>query len=191
MNKKIDKKVKETKPVNTLLTAAIGGLTEMLNKVSETVNVLFGKQAKSNALKRVQAYVRPGEREDYERWIEVADGLKKHIGYADLKAIERQRASGSIRYLRQIVGVNARPTAPRVNKKIKPEIRAVTLDDLAEKNTRVILPKSGKTQNERIALVKQVLTALDNAFGTSRHDTLELILIATADQSGVKKQKVA
>lgn len=167
----------ETKKIAPKLEAAITGLYELYGHCADLLGK--GKQA---ALDRVRSYVQ-GNR---DKWAEVATGLKDHIGYADLKADEKQRASNNLRYLRQIVGVKARPTVKRGT---RPAASSAVIDaqDVADKYDRVILPDTGKTQRERLALVQQVLTALDNAFGSTRAETIELVLLAT-QQNGQKKQ---
>jgi hypothetical protein len=174
---KAKQKTADKKPISKNLQAAITGLFELYGHCA----VLLGTGKKA-ALDRVRSYVH-GNR---ERWQEVATGLKDHIRYADMKPDDKQRASNNLRYLRSIVGVAARPTTKRGKKPEHAGKSPIDTQDIANRDGRVILPETGKTQNERYALIGQVLTALDNALGTSRAETVELILLAT-QQRGARK----
>ncbi|MFA5321956.1 MAG: hypothetical protein WC373_04725 [Smithella sp.] len=176
MKKTSDKTETKVEKIAPKLQAAITGLLELYDHCAD----LLGK-SKQAALDRVRAYVQ-GNR---DKWQEVATGLKDHTGYAKLKAEDKQRASNNLRYLRQVVGVKARPTVKR-GKASKP-VTEIDLQALADKHDKVILPDTGRTPNERAALINQVLTALDNALGCTRADTIELILTVTRS-NGAKKQ---
>jgi hypothetical protein len=175
-----EKTSKTEEKKNPRLEAAIGGLSELYDGCSSAIASMLNTAAKKAALKRAQDYI-SGK---YDRWVEVRDGLKKHVGYDDMKKDERERVTNNLRYLRQIVGVAARPT----KKRIPPKIQSDSDDNANSNSARVILPDVGTAQNERLALVNQVLTALDEAFACDRSETVELILLAT-QQAGKEKAR--
>jgi hypothetical protein len=91
--------------------------------------------------------------------------------------------SDTLRNFREQLGVK-----PRKTKKRKTATGAAPED----KSASVTLPEVGKTDNERLALVMQVLTALDNALGTTRNETLALIVqVADSDRAKENKAKKA
>ena len=56
----------------------------------------------------------------------------------------------------------------------------------------VPVPEIGNTENEKLALVMQVMTALDNALGTTREETIALIIkAAEVTETKTKKNKAA
>ncbi len=157
---------KEAEKIDQALETAISGLAEL----SDSLETLIDGNGKKAALQRVMDYVRPASAGAVERWNAVKSGLKARMKYGDLKSIERQRLTGRIRYLRGLLGIVARKrkTVVKVPPTMPPE--------LAEASGRVILPELAvKNQNGRKAMVLAVLTALDQAFGCERKETLALI----------------
>jgi hypothetical protein len=182
-DKQIAKSDSEKAQQALALGAAIDAVVEMAGVVKSAIQRLFDKSDKKAVYLTVTAYVKPGTDEDYKRYTQVAAGVKDVMHFNVMPDGEKAHLSDMLRNFREKLGVKARKT-----KKRKTATGAAPKD----RGASVILPEVGKTDNERIALVMQVMTALDNALGTTRQETVALIIkAAEVSKAEIKKNKAA
>jgi hypothetical protein len=164
------------------LSKAIDAMAGAYAKVKNLIARLFDKSEKEAIYKIVSDYVKPGTDDDRKRAMQVCDGVKDQLNYEVMTESEQAALNSTLREFREKIGVKARKT-----KKRKP-VKNLTDD----KSASVILPEIGNTENEKLALVMQVMTALDSALGTTREETIALIIkAAEATETKVKKNKAA
>ncbi len=150
------------------LSKAIDAMTGMYGTVKTCIARLFDKSEKTAVYKTVSDYVKPGTDDDRKRAMQVCNGVKDQLNYDVMDKAEQAALNSTLREFREKLGVKARKTKKR-------KTASTSTDD---KSASVILPEVGKTDNERIALVMQVMTALDSALGTTRQETIALIIKA-------------
>jgi len=185
-NKKTDKQIAKSdaeKAAQALaLAKAIDAMTGMYQTVKTAIARLFDKSEKTAVYKAVSDYVKPGTLDDRKRAMQVCNGVKDQLSYEVMTEAEKAALNSTLREFREKLGVKARKTKKRKHTSASAE----------DKSASVILPDIGKTEHEKLALVMQVLTALDNALGTTRNETLELIVqVADSDRAKENKAKKA
>jgi hypothetical protein len=165
------------------LGKAIDAVVKMASIVKSAIARLFDKTDKNAVIHAVTAYVKPGTADDYRRFTQVANGVKDEMHFDVMDDDEKAHLSDTLRNFREKLGVKARKTKKRGKR------GGGNTDD---KSASVILPEIGSTENEKLALVMQVMTALDSALGTTREETIALIIkAAEATETKVRKNKAA
>lgn len=149
------------------LANAIDAMVKMAGTIESAIARLFDKSDKQAVVSAVKEYVKPGTLDDYKRYMQVARGVKDQLDYEVMPDDNKAHLNDMLRRFREKLEVKARKT-----KKRKTSQHVASADDNA---SAVTLPAIGKTPHERNALIFQVLTALDNALGTTREQTLALI----------------
>lgn len=150
------------------LSKAIDAMTDMYGTVKTHIARLFDKSEKTAVYKAVADYVKPGTDDDRKRAMQVCSGVKDQLDYDHMIESEQAALNSTLREFREKLGVKARKTKKR-------KAASASADD---KSASVILPDIGNTEHEKLALVMQVMTALDNALGTTRQETIALIIKA-------------
>lgn len=150
------------------LSKAIDAMAGMYKTVKTAIARLFDKSEKTAVYKIVADYVKPGTDDDRKRAMQVCQGVKDQLHYNVMDEAAQAALNSTLREFREKLGVKARKTKKRKTASTNAE----------DKSASVLLPEIGNTEHEKLALVMQVMTALDNALGTSRQETIALIIKA-------------
>jgi hypothetical protein len=108
-----------------------------------------------------------------KKWQALVVEFRKAQGYSKLSTLDKERFNNNLRYLRCIVGIKARKRMV----KAKVKLEKPSDSDSDSDSAKVILPALGKmTDKVKMQLARQVLTALDSAYGCQRSETFDLLL---------------